>query len=389
MARLNPRVLEWAVRRSGLDDEQVIKAFPKYPGWLDGSWKPTVKQLRDFAAKTHVSVSELFADEVPDYALQIADFRTVDHAPAHEPSPELFDTVDAMLGRQGWMRDYFLHEGYAPVDFVGSYQGAPLSDEVRDRMVEDLRSLLSLEEGWAASCRTVADALRTLKDRVEAAGISVVINGVVNDNTHRTLDVSEFRGFALSDSVAPLVFVNGRDAKSAQIFTLVHELCHLALFQTGVSSASDDGDAGLAPERPNSPAERFCNSVAADFLVPTSVLMAHWEEDGPDQYAKVRTVARACKVNFLVVARKARDLGLMADDGYAALCRRYRDEKPAEPKAGAGGGDYFRSKQYKLGSVFSDAVRTAVHSDYLSYRDAYDLTGMSAPAFSRYFDEVA
>ena len=219
----------------------------------------------------------------------------------------------------------------------------------------------------------------------------LVINGVVNDNTHRTLDVSEFRGFALCGSVAPLVFVNGRDTKSAQIFTLVHELCHLALFQTGVSNTSVDGvsdgegtydgDTGIA-------LERFCNSVAADFLVPTRMLMTHWEVDDPDPRAKIQAVAQTCKVNFLVVARKARDVQLITGDEYVALCQRYRDEKPAEPKAGTGGGDYFRNKQYKLGSVFTDTVHAAVHSDYLSYRDAYDLTGMSAPAFRRYLEWI-
>ena len=382
MANLNPQVLEWAVRRSGLNDEQIIKSFPKYPRWLDGSWKPTVKQLRNFAIKTHVSVSDLFADSIPNYALQIADFRTVDNTPAHDPSPELFDTIDTMLGRQNWMRSYFLHEDFAPIDFVGSYRDAPLSGEVKNRILEDLHSLLKLEDNWAASCKSVSEALKTLKDSIEATGISVVINGVVNDNTRRVLNVSEFRGFVLADSIAPIIFINGRDMKNAQLFTLIHELCHLAFFQTGVSNASGDGDTDIAMER-------FCNAIAADFLVPTHILRAHWKDCFSEQYAKVQALAHVCKVNFLVVARKAKDIELIEDETYFALCHRYRSEKPVEAKTGQAGGNYFNNKQYRLGSVFSDAVRAAVHSDYLSYRDAYDLTGMSAPAFKRYFEEVA
>lgn len=382
MAKLNPEVLEWAVRRSGLSDEQILKAFPKYPSWLDGSWKPTVKQLRDFAGKTHVSVSELFADALPDYALQIADFRTVDDAPTHDPSPELFDTIDAMLNRQDWMKGYFLHEGFGPIDFVGSYTDAPLSNETKDRIVSDLHALLGLDDDWAASCRGVADALKVLKDRIEATGISVVINGVVNDNTHRVLDVSEFRGFVLSDRIAPIVFINGRDTKSAQLFTLIHELCHLAFFQTGVSNAPDDEDTDIAMER-------FCNAVAADFLVPTSILANRWEEHASSLYAKIQTIARACRVNFVVVARKAKDTGLITEETYFTLYRQYKSDTPPEAKSVKSGGNYFYNKQYKLGAVFSDAIRTAVHSDYLSYRDAYDLTGMSAPSFKQYFEEVA
>lgn len=382
MATLNTEVLEWAVARSGLSDEQIIKAFPKYRSWLDGTWKPTIKQLRDFARKTHVSVSELFASEPPDYALQIADFRTVDDAPAQDPSPELFDTIDAMMGRQEWMRDYFLHEGYAPIDFVGSYTGAALSEETRDRIVNGLRELLGLDESWAAPCKTVADALKTLKDRVEAAGISVVINGVVNDNTHRVLEIDEFRGFVLADDMAPIIFINGRDTKSAQIFTLVHELCHLSFAQTGVSNAPDDEVSGIDMER-------FCNAVAADFLVPTGMLASKVGGIAGDVYPALQAVMRACKVNFVVVARKAKDTGFIDDDTFFHLYRRYKDDMPEVTKPGKGGGNYFLTKQYKLGSVFSEAVLTAVHSDYLSYRDAYDLTGMSAPSFKTYFEEVA
>ncbi len=381
MAKLNAEVLEWAVRRSGLSDEQIVRAFPKYHAWLDGSWKPTVKQLRDFASKTHVSVSELFGSGLPDYALQITDFRTVGDVPAQDPSPELFDTIDTMMGRQSWMRDYFLHEGYAPIGFVGSYRGAGRSDETRDRIVADLHELLKLNEGWAASCKTVAEALKTLKNRVEAAGISVVINGVVNDNTHRTLDVEEFRGFVLADDMAPIIFINGCDTKGAQIFTLVHELCHLAFAQTGVSNAPDDRDSDIAMER-------FCNAVAAGFLVPTQILAS--KLDGAAYtYPALKAAAHTCKVNFVVAARKAKDTGLIDEDTFFAALRCHKDDASEVAKPGKGGGNYFLSKQYKLGYVFSEAVLTAVRSDYLSYRDAYDLTGLSAPSFKTYFEEVA
>ena len=382
MATLNTEVLEWAVARSGLSDEQIVKTFPKYHAWLDSSWKPTVKQLRDFASKTHVSVSELFASELPDYALQIADFRTVDDAPAQDPSPELFDTIDAMMGRQEWMRDYFLHEGYDPIGFVGSYAAAPLSEKTRNLIVSDLHELLGLGESWASPCKTVAEALKALKDRVEAAGISVAINGVVNDNTHRVLETDEFRGFVLADDIAPIIFINGRDTKSAQIFTLVHELCHLAFAQTGVSNAPDDEDSNIDMER-------FCNAVAADFLVPTDMLTSKVGYAEGDVYPALLAVTRACKVNFVVVARKAKDTGLISEDTFFRAYRRYKDSAPEASNLGKGGGNYFNTKQYKLGSVFSEAVLTAVHSDYLSYRDAYDLTGMSVLSFKTYFEEVA
>ena len=383
MAKLNPEVLEWAVRRSGLSDERIMKAFPKYPQWLDGSWKPTVKQLRDFARKTHVSVSDLFSETLPDYALQIADFRTQDDLPARDPSPELFDTVDAMLSRQEWMRGYFLHEGYPAIGFVGSYKGRPLSGSTATALAHDMHILLHLDDDWAKMCASEAEALRTLKDTIEAAGISVVINGVVGDNTSRVLEVSEFRGFALADDYAPLIFVNGRDAKNAQLFTLIHELTHLAFAQTGVSNAPEDEDSDIGMER-------FCNRVAAEFLVPAKMLLPWWKSrPSMPSYKKVIAVARSSRASFVVAARKARDEGLIGWDEFFHLYEQHKKDVPPAKRSGKGGGNYYLNERYKLGLVFSDAVMTAVHSDYLSYRDAYDLTGMSASSFKKYLEEVA
>lgn len=162
----------------------------------------------------------------------------------------------------------------------------------------------------------------------------------------------------------------------------MHELCHLAFAQTGVSNAPDDGDSDVAMER-------FCNAVAADFLVPTGILAGKLGDATSGAYPALKAVAHACKVNFVVAARKARDTDLIDEETFFAAWRRYKDDVPEVAKPGKGGGNYFLSKQYKLGSVFSEAVLTAVHSDYLSYRDAYDLTGLSAPSFKAYFEEVA
>lgn len=382
MAQLNPEVLRWAARRGGLSDEQVTKAFPKYPQWLDGTWQPTVKQLRDFADRTHVAVSDLFSESLPDYSLQIADFRIADDLPARDPSPELFDTVDAMLARQTWMRGYFVHEGYPRLDFVGSYSGRPLTEGTARALAREMHALLRLDDDWARGCGDVGEALRTLKDAIERVGVSVVINGVVGDNTHRALEVAEFRGFALADEYAPLIFVNGRDAKSAQLFTLMHELCHLAFAQTGVSNAPEDEDSDIEMER-------FCNSVAAEFLVPANVLLPWWESHPMPGYERVEAVSRYSKASFVAVARKARDEGLIGRDEFFRLYERHEEDVPDARRPGKGGGDYYLNKRYKLGGVFSDAVFAAVHEGYLSYRDAYDLTGLSVPSFRAYFEEVA
>lgn len=252
----NPMIMKWAVERSGLTRDAIISSFPAYEEWLDGSKEPTVKQILIFANRVHVYVSDLYKEKIPNLSLRIADFRTVDDRQRSSVSPELYETVNQMMARQDWMRNYFIAENRKRVDLVGMFSGKPLTKGTISRIVSFLHEELNLPEDWASRFDGPAKAFRHIKDRVEQQGISVVVNGIVGDNTHRALDVAEFRGFTLSDEIAPLIFINGIDTKSAQLFTLVHELCHLAFSQTGVSNPTDENATDNAMEK-------FCNEVAA------------------------------------------------------------------------------------------------------------------------------
>ena len=258
---VQPSVLVWARARSGIDDETWLTRFPRYEAWLEGETAPTLKQLEDFARRTHTPVGFLFLDEPPVEPVPIPDFRTVGSRPVgvgQAVSADLLDVIYTCQVRQEWYRDHQLLNGEPPLDFVGS---ARVSDPVA-AIAEGMRALLAWTAESRARCRTWDQALTWLREQAEAAGVLVSISGIVGSDTHRKLDPQEFRGFALVDPYASVVFVNGADSKAAQVFTLAHELAHLWLGETALS----DLEPGAL--RDNT-VERWCSAVAAELLGPT------------------------------------------------------------------------------------------------------------------------
>ena len=303
---VEPRLLRWARERSGRKPDYLRKRFPQLDAWELGSALPTLRQLEDFAKATYTPLGFLFLQEPPDDSLPIADLRTIGDEPLRRPSPNLLDTVYAMQRRQAWMRDELIIEyEMLPLSFVGkfSYTDEPL--EVADA----IRATLELEPAWASHNPNWESAQRFLRDKIEGIGVLLVINGVVGNNTHRKLDTEEFRGFALVDEYAPLIFINNADYKTAQMFTIVHELAHIFVGETGVSAFSNFQPSAHVTEQ-------FCNYTAAEFLVPERELLDHWSRATRtrDPYS---AIARRFKVSSVVAARRALDLNLISREQFS------------------------------------------------------------------------
>lgn len=216
-----------------------------------------------------------------------------------------------------------------------------------------------------------------LRAHIEDAGVLVVINGVVGNNTKRTLNPHEFRGFVLEDSLAPLIFVNGADAKAAQMFTMAHELAHLWLGKSALFDLPHllPGDDEI---------EKFCNEAAAEFLVPKAELAGAW---GEAQRPKkpFSFLAAKFKVSPIVFARRALDLTLIGKKAFFEFYDAHIAEVQASKEAKkAPGGDFWKTQTYRVGTRFAQAVIAATKEGKMLYRDAYALTGLRGKAFDKY-----
>jgi len=372
----SPEVLRWARERAGLSLADLQGRFLKLEEleeWEAGTSQPTMSQLEKFATATRVPFGFLFLPEPPEMPLPFADFRRVENRRRQGVSPELMDTIHLMRRRQAWLREEQIEADVAPLECVGS---ARLADKPA-ATGRDMRRVLGLEDGWTKLAPTWTAAVGTLRSTIEKLGIMAVINGVVGNNTRRKLDVGEFRGFALSDPYAPLIFVNGADAKSAQMFTLAHELAHLWLGDVGEGLS---GFQGLQPD--GGDVERFCDQAAAEFLVPDMELRDAWQGIAATGTA-FEKLARRFKVSPVVIGRRAMDLDLVDPEKFFSFYRNYMKRERQEQQPGTGG-NFYHNQNTRVGQLFASHVTRAAQEGRIGFKEAYDLTGLNGGTFQTY-----
>lgn len=348
-----------------MDVLALTARFPKLEAWEAGDVQPTLRQLQDYAHATHAPIGFFFLPEPPVEPVPIPDFRTMADRAVVRPSPDLLDTVYACQERQAWYRDFALVNGTPPLPFVGSLTRNTTPVHAAGR----IRQALGFDVDARRDCRTWTEALRLFIEQAEAIGVMVMVSGVVLNNNYRHLDPQEFRGFALADDRAPLVFINGADSKAAQMFTLAHELAHLWLGQTALSDVS-------AGEMPDNVIETWCNQVAAELLVPMDVFLAELHAGEPVGETLSR-LARRFKVSTLVVLRRLLDAGRMDRD---AFFRAYHDELAHLQRveaAGAGGGDFYRTTAARVSKRFARALVESTLEGRTLYRDAFRMLGIA------------
>lgn len=364
---LQPACLRWARERAKQSLPELAKKLgvkeEKVVAW-EQSGEISMALAEKLANSTRTPLGYLFLPEPLTEELPISDFRTVNTQDISSPTADLLEVVDDALLRQDWYREYILSNNGDSLPFVGSLKAS--SD-----IVEAAKSIRDVV-GWGAKLREQSssseDVLSRHIDAVEQAGILVMRSSIVGNNTSRHLSVSEFRGFALSNEYAPLIFINGQDAKVAQMFTLAHELVHIWLGVSGVTNLNQTYPSEISNER-------FCNGVAAELLVPLEELRTIWPmtETSSNRFAQT---ARYFRVSSLVILRRLRDAGELSKEEFE---RRYTDElvQFKLKTSTVGGGDFYRALYARLGKRFVSALVESTLEGGTSYRDAFQLLGVN------------
>lgn len=375
-----PAILNWIINQINVDriNESVKDNLIK---WQLGEKRPTFKQLEDVSKKINIPFGYFFLQEPPIEDTKILEYRTIDSVQLQNPSRELIDTIDNMEAIKEWMRNYQISEGYSELDIIGSVNQNMSTKDIATKIRKDL----GLKLGWFSNQVDAWDSFKYLRSLLEKVGIVTMLNGVVGQNTHRILNIEEFRAFTLLDKYAPLIFINSNDSSNGKLFSLLHEVVHIWI---GTDNFYNDryGNSNNV-----SNLERICNAIAAEIMVPNDLFVKEWLiRDGlSDNKIKVQELTRVFKCGATVIARKALDNNYISNTEYdfiakeaVRLYKKLRENRPSD------GGDFYKTINVKNDKRLILALNNSIYEGNTQFTDAYRLTNTTRKTFSGLVDEV-
>lgn len=379
-------VIKWARDRLGLTQEQVadelgvsIKA-EHIDQWEKEKSRPDFRKAQKLAVALHIPFGYLFLSVRPKNDVRIPDLRTVGSRPITEFSPNLLDQLRNLLLKQEWYRDYATEEGRKPLAFIGRFN----INSSYEKVAADIGLELGINAEFRAAASNWEAFLTKFMGNAEAAGILVIRSGVVASASQRPLSVKEFRGFVLSDPIAPLVFINGADSTSAQAFTLAHELAHLWIGKSGISNPN--------PKKRSADEvnviERFCNQVAAELLVPHTEFLPRWK-DRVAVEDNVKALVRYFRVSTHVILRQAFEQDKISRHEYEERIQIEEDRFQEQKAEKEGGGNFYRTIRVRNSRLLVASVLDAIQTSRVSLRDAATLLGCKVSTLKNVASELS
>ena len=363
---INPLVLNWAIERSKKDMDNLVHKFPSLIRWQNQTKSPTFKQLEEFAKTTFTPIGMLFLAEPPHEILPVNDFRTFTNNEPIKPSANLLDTIYCSQQRQAWYQTYCKQQHLEPLEIVGKYS---IKDNPKT-VAKKLGAFFAFHNNFSNWQQAFSERAAL----IERQGILVMSSGVALSNTHRPLSLEEFRGFALSDEYASIIFVNAKDSIAARNFTLMHELAHIAIAEDGVSNVN-------SYNKNNHAVERWCDKVVAEILVPNEVFEQKYQHNLNRLDENLQYFAKQFKVSTLVILGRIYDLGHLDQQRFWQLFKAEKEKVIKilqEQNSQSSGGSYYNTKPASVSKLFLKTITASTLEGTTLYREAMQLLNVKS-----------
>lgn len=369
---VKPSIITWVVKQ--LDGKVISdKLMQNIEHWLSGTKKPTFHQIEELSRKSNIPLGYFFLQNPMKEKNPLLEYRTCDSIHLENPSRELIDTIHQMESVQAWMKEYFQEEGFARNPYVASLKDITQKKQI----VEKIRQDLDLKLDWYNDCRDSDGAFKKVRHQLEKCNVLVLMNGCVGQNTHRSLNLQEFRAFAMVDDFAPLIFINSKDSSAGRLFSLLHEVVHIWLGKNDLFNSFDSGEKAI---------EVLCNAVAGEILVPNEKFLEQWNLILEDNLLeKIQNIAKRFCCSNIVIARKALNNNKISKNNYNYVVKKTLEDFFKSKKKKSSGGNFYATLTSKLDAGLVRALVSSINIGKTSYTEAYKLTNTN----SKTFNEVA
>jgi Zn-dependent peptidase ImmA (M78 family) len=381
MSQINPQILIWARETAGLsldeackklgfNDTQKLSAEDKLKSYESGEIEPDQRLIEKMSMVYRRTPIIFYLDEPPKKGNRGSDFRSLPDTYSDKENYLVDAAVRKIKVSQEIIKDYIEdEEDIKPLAYVGSLN---ISNGVIESVAE-LAKILNFNLSDFRKKNTPEKAFDFLRNKVEGIGVFVLLIGDLG-NYYSKLDLKAFRGFAISDKLVPYIAINDNDAKPAFSFTLIHELVHILLGQTGISGQFSD-----------SKTERFCNDVASEFLLPTKDILTSFGQ--LSSQVDIRNViskkASQWNLSHSLIAYKLYRNSIIDYSTWIDLSNSYAsfwklNNKPKSENPNPQGPNYFVVKKYKLGKNIVQSVKRFMDDGTMSITKAAKVLGVNA-----------
>lgn len=353
---ININTLLYYIEKSNTPIGLLQENIANFDNFLSGEKLPTYNQIEKISKLIKIPVGLLVLDRAVDINTQRLSFRTLESREIVAMSAELRDTIIEMQEKQSFLQNQ--------IDENLSINSQILRTANHLILAEHIRHKLDIPINHIPDSKN--DPIRYFRDKISSIGVFVLFNGKIKDNTHRPLNPNEFRGFSLNNSKAPIIFVNQKDSRNAQLFTLIHELVHLFIDNEGISNKDEQSDYS------HTGVEALVNRVTAEILVPKLLFER-------ENTLNVEELANRYRVSRYVVARRLLDFGKINKNQYNNIIRLI--ESKATPQRRSTGGSYRSNIRFRIDKTFFHFVHNAIMQDRISYTEAFRLIGTGYKGF--------
>lgn len=381
-AYITPNVLKWARESARMTEEtaaaKVSVKVDRLKEWEAGTSQPTIKQAQTLAEAYKRPFALFFLPEIPRDFQPLQDFRK---SGSKSLTTSSIFIIREIQQKQAWISDVYSENQEEKLDFVGRFS---IEDDPQS-VAKDILDTLKINPALYKTDNPIKEWI----DAAESNGIFVSRTSFIHSRLK--LDSEELQGFAIADAHAPFVFVNSDDWNAPQLFTLVHELAHIWIAETGISN---EVEPDLKQKDKFHPVELFCNEVAANALMPKEIIL-NFDSASFNNSKDVFKVAKQLGVSSFALLVRALNLNIIslpiyqklkkqADIDFAKYLKREAEKKAKQKeKDKQGGPNYFLLQLNRNSRLFTQTVLDAFRGGFIEPTLASNLLNVQVNKFSK------